>query len=393
MAEQKTNPSEHERLRQKAEDLLKKHPSEILLQIAEGEIRRYLHELEIRRIELELQNEELRHSWAVSEISNVKYTELYNFAPSGFFTLDSQGKIHELNVCGAQMLGKESWELEHSSFNRFVSADTKPGFNGFLQRVFETKAKETCEVNLVTGENGSMYVHLSAIALKNEEECHLVAIDITERKLAEDALRTTEDKFSSLIRYSDDPIFSFNPDETYKFVNNAFAKVFRLKPEDFIGKTPHFIFSHEEAEKRLVMVRQVFRTGQKGEIEVRVDAPSGEVFYYLTTVDPIKNEQGTVLFVTCISRNITAGKRAEVELIRAKEQAEERDRLKSVVISGLIEEIRNPAIGILEFVGHLKDNELSGDVKQSYIGEIENAGKVITGIIDRTDINSKNEEE
>jgi PAS domain S-box-containing protein len=135
-----------------------------------------------------------------------------------------------------------------------------------------------------------------------------VVHDITERKIAEDALRDSEEKYRTLIQHSNDPIFSFNPDETYTYVNHAFARVFGLKPEDLIGKSPHAIFSFEEAEKRLTMVRKVFRTGLKDEIEVKVVAPSGEVKYYLTMLDPVLNDQGKVLFVTCISKVFSESK-------------------------------------------------------------------------------------
>ena len=560
MKEQKYPLVDSERLRQKAEDLLKKQPVKTISQFSESDLSNYFHEMEVRQIMLELQNDELRHAWAVSEVSNLKYTELYDFAPIGYFTLSKNGKIVELNFCGSRMLGKERGQLENSNFNSFVSQDTLPIFNHFLGKVFNSKIKESCDVTLVTNDRLPIFVSLSAIAMKNEEQCHLIAVDITERKQAdelleqtrrnyeiffntiedflfvldadgniihcnstvinrlgytreelfgqsvlmihpperrdeasrivgemltgvtefcpvpiatksgvqipvetrvnhgfwdnkpaifgvtkdisklklseekfsklfhinpsacglsdldnqqyievneafytlfgfnnnevigktateiglitdktindilsqadengnvtnisadlkakngdikhvllsseniyihdkkyrytvvhditarkkaEDALRTSEDKFRSLIHYSGDPIFSFNPDETYQFVNQSFAKVFGLTPDDLLGKSPHFIFPFEEAERRLTMVRKVLQTGQKDEIEVKVVAQSGEVLYFLTTLDPIKNEQGKILFVTCISKEITERKRSEIALRQSEEK-------------------------------------------------------------------------
>src|SRR5450759_995692 len=98
-----------------------------------------------------------------------------------------------------------------------------------------------------------------------------VGRDITERKRSEEILRESENKYRSLIQYSSDPIFSFNPDYSYRFVNEAFARPVGKKPEDIIEKTPFDIFSPDEATKRLTAVRQVFQTGEQREIEVRVD--------------------------------------------------------------------------------------------------------------------------
>ena len=63
-------------LRQKAEDSLKKKPSKSGSQLSEGDALKLIQELQVHQIELELQNEELLLA---------KYTELYDFAPSGYF--------------------------------------------------------------------------------------------------------------------------------------------------------------------------------------------------------------------------------------------------------------------------------------------------------------------
>ena len=144
--------------------------------------------------------------------------------------------------------------------------------------------------------------------------------DITDRKLAEEALLESEEKYRTLIQYSSDPIFSFNRDETYRFVNESFAKAFGKKPEDIIGKRPHSIFSHDEAEKRLKIVRNVFQTGKKGEIEVKVVTSTGDVRYFLTMADPIMDSQSNVLYVTCVSKDITERKKTEKALRESEEK-------------------------------------------------------------------------
>ena len=107
------------------------------------------------------------------------------------------------------------------------------------------------------------------------------------------------------------PIFSFNPDETYRYVNDAFANPFGKKADEIIGKTPHSIFPFEEAERRLKLVRQVFKTGIGAEIEVKVNTASGNARYFLTFADPVKSQTGEIQWVTCISKDITERKIVE----------------------------------------------------------------------------------
>lgn len=132
-------------LRQKAEELLNNKPLKPGSQLLEFEALKLVHELEVHQIELELQNEELvLANERAAELAADKYAELYDFAPSGYFTISEAGEILNLNLCGAQMLGHNRVILRNSSFESFVSGDTKLIFKQFLAKVFSSKAKETC---------------------------------------------------------------------------------------------------------------------------------------------------------------------------------------------------------------------------------------------------------
>ena len=154
-------------LRQKAEYLLKKKSLKTSSPLTEIETLRLIHELEVSQIELELQNEELMLASSAAQEAVKKYSKLYDFAPSGFFTLSKEGIIIELNLSIAKMLGKEHSHLIYSQFGFFVSNDTKPIFNLFLEKVFSSKVKESCEVILSVNDNLPMYVQLTGIATEN----------------------------------------------------------------------------------------------------------------------------------------------------------------------------------------------------------------------------------
>ena len=154
----------------------------------------YVVELEVHQIELELQIEALilERSFALDASNKFKdtakiykddcdkYTELYDFAPSGYFTLSQTGEIIELNLAAAKKLGKERSYLKNSQFGFFITNDTKPTFNLFLTNVFKSKTRETCIVTLTAGDNLPRYVYITGIANENKEQCFASAIDITE---------------------------------------------------------------------------------------------------------------------------------------------------------------------------------------------------------------------
>ena len=74
---------------------------------SEADTLKLMHELEVHQIELEMQNDELQRAKEKAENIAEKYTNLYDFAPAGYFTIDKDLRICELNLSGAKMLGKE----------------------------------------------------------------------------------------------------------------------------------------------------------------------------------------------------------------------------------------------------------------------------------------------
>jgi len=128
------------------------------------------------------------------------------------------------------------------------------------------------------------------------------------------ALRESEEKYRILLDESSDPIFSIRPDGEYVYVNRAFAEGVGRRQEQIIGHRIWDVFPQEEAEKRFSVVRWVYENRTIKEFEVRVPRPDQDR-YYITTVKPHFNEQGEVVWVICISKEITERKRMERDLL------------------------------------------------------------------------------
>jgi len=174
-------------------------PAEVVPPSSEVEILKIIHELRVHQIELELQNEELSAARYAADLASVKYTELYELSPTAFFTLSPDGEITGLNLSGAAMLGKGSPELINSMFGYFVNEDARPLFNRFLTKLFETKAKETCDITLLNVKGSPVYIHLTGIVFQNGNQCIVTAVDITERKQAEEKMRLAYAHLRTLI--------------------------------------------------------------------------------------------------------------------------------------------------------------------------------------------------
>ncbi|MFA4835179.1 MAG: ATP-binding protein [Dehalococcoidia bacterium] len=182
-------------LRRRAEKQLKEKQVETGQSVAEADLRRLYHELEVHQIELEMQNEELRHAQAEIEAGLEKYTDLYDFAPTGYFTLAGDGTILAVNLTGASLLGIERARLMNRRFGFLVSETDRPAFNAFLEKTFTGKVREFCEVVLLIEGTSPLFVSIEAVVSDNGQECRAAVTDISERKRAEQEIASLQEQF------------------------------------------------------------------------------------------------------------------------------------------------------------------------------------------------------
>ena len=174
------------KLRRRAEERLREqHPKKKQAR-TEADTQRLVHELQVHQIELAMQNEELRKASDEMEAGLEKYSDLYDFAPVGYLTLDREGTIREANLTAASLLGIERSRLVKRRFGYCVSAADLPAFNAFLAKVFESKARASCEVTLLKKGKPPVHLRVEAASAASERECRAVLQDITIQKQAEE---------------------------------------------------------------------------------------------------------------------------------------------------------------------------------------------------------------
>jgi two-component system CheB/CheR fusion protein len=154
------------------------------------ESQRLVHELQVHQIELELQNQELQEARAELEAGLARYSDLYDFAPIGYLTLDSDGAIRQVNLSGARLLGLERSRLVGARFGLFVAPEQRPTVNAFLREVFEKEGKHVCDVALCAEQSTPVWVHIEAVSAHDHgRECRAALTDISDRRRIEETLR------------------------------------------------------------------------------------------------------------------------------------------------------------------------------------------------------------
>ena len=173
----------------------------ILLFIEEITTRKKMEgELISYQIELELRNKELTIARDKAEIATDKYADLYNFAPTGYLTLSASCTIEELNLSAATMLGQERSLLKGTNFGLYVSKDSLPVFNSFIQEMQASTIKKTVEIMLDTALKDQKFVLIEGKSVDYNQQYFLNIVDITERKLAENKIGESESNLAEAQR-------------------------------------------------------------------------------------------------------------------------------------------------------------------------------------------------
>ena len=304
-----------------------------------AEAHKLIQELQIHQIELEMQNEELQKSRTeVEELLN-QYSDLYDFAPAGYFTFDREGAIRRVNLTGATLLGTERARLVNRRFGQFVSEADRPVFNHFLKTVFTKKAsvsgKASCEVALseqrdliplrdTAGSRDAVEatrrnVYIEGTVTENGQECRVVMTDITSRKQAEEKIINSEAFLNRMIEQSPTAMWISDDQGNLIRLNQACCNLLKITADEVVCRYNIFQDNIVKGQGLLPLVKAVFECGETAHFEIDYNSSHVEglklqrtVAVILdTTIFPIKDTYGRITHAVIQHNNVTEHKQTE----------------------------------------------------------------------------------
>jgi PAS domain S-box-containing protein len=197
------------KLRKKAELVVHNQFDDVITK--DIDVDEVIYELRVHQVELEMQNEELMNAQLILDDSQRKYFDLYNFAPYGYFTLDKDGIILEVNLKGASLLGIERHKLYKTAFIQYITPDYRNKFHHHIQRVLETRDNHIIDLKIFKSDNNTFYAHIETINVQdrngNFKEFRIAVTDISDLKNTEKALKKSEETFREVFNNANDAMF------------------------------------------------------------------------------------------------------------------------------------------------------------------------------------------
>jgi len=275
-------------------------------------MKKLLRELQAHQLELEIQNRELQHARAALEASHNRYLNLYEIAPVGYLTLTTEGKILEINLTAAKLLGVERCNLINTYFPDLVASKDSAHCYELLKNVLKHEGKQKIVELTLKHDDTQFHARLDCLRVLNHDQTPLLRViltDITESKRAEEELRIAAVAFEA-----QEGIMITNADNQILRVNRAFTKITGYSAEELIGHTPRMFESgYHDASFYDEMWARINRTGSwQGEIWDQ--RKNGEIYPKWLTITAVKDSAGNITHYVGLHTDISARKASENEI-------------------------------------------------------------------------------
>ena len=201
--------------------------------------------------------------------------------------------------------------------------------------------------------------------------------DVRERRKAEEDLR----KISTAVTQSPATVVITDVEGNIEYVNPKFTELTGYSLQEVRGENPSLLQSGSMSPEFYAELWETILAGKEWRGEFLNRKKNGDLYWEEAIISPVKNDRSEITNFVAVKEDVTEKKKLWMELVTAKEKAEESDRLKSRFLANISHEIRTPMNGILGFSELLKEPQLSGEEKEQYIDLIHESGRRMLNII------------
>jgi PAS domain S-box-containing protein len=233
--------------------------------------------------------------------------------------------------------------------------------------------------------NGDIYYENAIISPIIDEEGHItnylsVKEDITDQVQSEKLIRT----LNKAIEQSPSSIIITNAEGKIEFMNKKFRSSMQYTFKELKGKKPRIFNPGHQPQELFDLMWKTLRSGKVWEGEFLNRKKNKSHFWEYVIISPLLSKDGSISNYIIIMEDITEKRRMLDALIKAKEKAEESDRLKTAFLHNISHEIRTPMNAIIGFSTFLSDPDLDYDKRKQFIEIITKSSNQLLSII--TDI-------
>ncbi len=319
-----------------------------------------------------------------AEESKHVYESLFNENASAMILVDAKNaKIEDANQSACNFYGYNKQKM----LTLFIQDLSTDPASFITNEINETTKCDNYHAEykhkLANNEIRDVEVFSGKIMLYGKSFIYSIINDISTRKKNELEIQ----RLYSAIDQSLSPIALTDLNGVITYANPGYCYTSGYSNKELIGQSASI---HKSNETPKQIYKDLLQTISKGEIwrgEITNKKKNGELYVEQVIISPVFDKNHKLLQFIKVSRDITKELKIKKELIEAKENAEESDRLKSAFLANMSHEIRTPMNGILGFTDLLLDSDLTGEEKDEFINIIKQSGdRLLNTVNDLIDI-------
>jgi PAS domain S-box-containing protein len=296
---------------------------------------------------------------------------ILRFAPSGYFLLDRDGIICELNQGGARLLNEDRSAILSNNFRKYISPAYLPTFNQFLEKIFSQAPESVCELELTPHNHSNLTAMIEGFVTENQERLVINVEDITHRKRSEELLKINEERFRQLIENSFDMIVLLDINGYQTYVSDSCFKILGYRPDELINIPVIDQMIHPDDKEYLISEFHSAIERGFGGVQYRHKHKNGG-WVYLEAFGTNQLSNPAINALVLNVRDITERKLAEEALKEKEATLRELNATKDRFFSIIAHDLKSPFHSIIGY-----SNMALKQIQEKNYAEIEKYASVI----------------
>jgi PAS domain S-box-containing protein len=320
--------------------------------------------------------------------SEKKFHSLYESMNDAYAVLDLELNIKEFNTAFVNMLGYDKSDLLDLNCKDLTPEIWRELDQKIIRESVEINGHSEIYEKECIKKDGSLIpveisIHQRFDQYENPCGYWVVLRDISVRKNFIRQLENEQSRLKTLLETVPEMIWLKDKNGIYISCNQQFASFNGMEVDELIGKSDHALYDADTADYYFQKDLEVMEKSELVRFVCWAEpVKGGERILTETIKTPMHDSKGNFIGVLGVSRDISELKKAEDELILAKEKAEESDKLKSIFLANMSHEIRTPMNAIMGFSELLVDSGIDDVERLQYVNIIQNSGNRLLQIID-----------
>ncbi len=333
--------------------------------------------------------------------SEEKYRTILDSIEEGYYEVSLKGNMLFFNEAYCRIVGSHKEMLLGQNYRDYMDEENAQKVFEAFNRIYKTGQPNLfLQYEIIKEDGGKAYLESTVSLMKDEKGRPTgfrgLSKDLTEKKLKDIALKRSEERYKNILESMDDGYFEVDLKGSLLFFNDAFTKILGYE-RDKLMQMSYQEYSDEKNTTRIFKgYNKVYRTGKPNpRLEYEIIQGNGAIRVHEAAISLMRGSNNKPIGFSGVTRDITARKRIESELKKAKEEAEEASLAKSEFLANMSHEIRTPMNGILGMYNLLLSTELdaeqadfvetgkkSADALLSVINDILDFSKIEAGKLD-----------